>query len=141
VDVCPSLIVESIGVGKIAIPRHVLESLWRERPGECVSALFGTRIEDLYHVLEAYKLRGTYTQGTFRVDFGDWVEAVRRATSNGLEYIGLLHIHKDSQSTPSPLDLRRMMECPGEVWVILSKSGVRAWVYESELRELVVFVT
>jgi len=141
VDVCPSLIVESLGVRKIVIPSLVLESLWRECSGECAAVLSGTRIEDVYYVLEVYKLRGTYTRGTFRVDFGDWVEAVRRAASSGLEYIGLLHIHKDSQSTPSPLDLRRMMECPGEVWVILSIRGVRAWVYESELRELVVSVT
>jgi len=141
VDVCPSLIVESLNVRKIVVPSLALESLWRECPGECAAALSGTRIEDVYHVLEVYKLRGTYTQGAFRVDFGDWVEAVHRAASSGLEYIGLLHIHKDSQSTPSPRDLRRMMECPGGVWVIMSKRGVRAWVYESELRELVVFVT
>ncbi len=132
---------EGPGVRRIVVPSSILEELEQECRWECVAILLGARVGDEYRVQEARRIEGIYARGVFKIDFGKWVEAIQGARLKGLEYIGLIHFHANSPPVPSPLDARRMAECPGEVWVIESKTGIRAWVYESDLRELELVVT
>ncbi|QOJ78436.1 Mov34/MPN/PAD-1 family protein [Infirmifilum lucidum] len=140
-EVSPSLYFDGPGVRRVVVPNSILEELEQECRWECIAILLGTRVGGEYRVQEARRIEGTYVHGVFKINFRDWAGAIQGARLKGLEYIGLIHFHANSPPVPSPLDARRMAECPGEVWVIKSKTGVRAWVYESELRELELVVT
>jgi len=56
---------------------------------------------------------------SFWFDEGEWMRVVIRGRGEGLEYIGLYHTHPGRSPVPSLSDRHRMLECPGEVWLIV----------------------
>ena len=57
------------------------------------------------------------------------MSSILEAKSRDLEYIGIFHSHTRDSPIPSLADRHRMLECPEEVWVIISytpQTGARA---------------
>jgi proteasome lid subunit RPN8/RPN11 len=110
---------------KLAIPREIaqeiLEHVEREYPIEACGALFG-RVESGSALVEkVVPLRNVLGSSTaFWFDERDWMSAIMSAKREGLEYIGLYHSHAREQPLPSLADRHRMLECPGEVWLIVA---------------------
>ena len=110
---------------KLAIPRsiaqEILEHVKREYPIEACGVLFG-RIEGGSALVERITpLRNILGSTTaFWFDVRDWMGAIMEAKRERLEYVGLYHSHAREQPLPSLADRHRMLECPGEVWLIVA---------------------
>lgn len=112
-------------VYKLAIPgsvaREILEHVRREYPIEACGALFGFVKGGCATVERSVPLRNILGSSTaFWFDVRDWMTAIINAKREGLDYIGLYHSHAREQPLPSLADKHRMLECPGEVWLIVA---------------------
>lgn len=110
---------------KLAIPRgvaqEILKHVEREYPIEACGTLFGRVGRGTALVERAVPLRNVLGSSTaFWFDVRDWMKAIMDAKREGLEYIGLYHSHAREQPLPSLADRHRMLECPGEVWLIVA---------------------
>lgn len=113
------------GVLKLKLAGRALRKLERiasrRSPAEACGVLLG-RIEggvalveevvELENVLKAWD--------RFWFDVREWMDAVLRGRERGLEYIGIFHTHPRGRLLPSLSDRQRMLECPGEVWLIVA---------------------
>jgi len=111
---------------RIVVPEALLRLI---RPGgkEEAGVLLG-RVEGESGVVEeAWRLAEGV--GSFRLNPVEWMRAVLRGEEMGLEYLGIYHTHPGGPPRPSPLDVRYMMECPGEVWLIVTGEGAAAWTW------------
>jgi len=102
-------------------------------PLEACGVMFGNvsgytatvvEVEEIKNVLES-KYR-------FWFDVGEWMNSILKAKKRGLEYIGLFHSHVRGSPIPSLADRHRMLECPEEIWIIVSYTpeeevDVTAW--------------
>ncbi|MGC9146291.1 MAG: Mov34/MPN/PAD-1 family protein [Infirmifilum sp.] len=122
-------------IRRVVISSHILKS-FQVIEEERLAVLGGDIKDEETLVNEVKEIKGIYSAGTFRIDFREWYEAVQSFKIRGLKYIGILHSHSYGRPIPSPLDTLRMSECPGEVWIIVSPKGIRAWTYDSQLREI-----
>ncbi len=113
---------------RIFIGQDLLDRL---KPGELEeSGILLGRIKDDEGFIEyAYKLAEGVN--SFRIDPVKWMKAVLKGEDRGLEYIGIYHTHPGGAAKPSPLDIRYMMECPGEVWLIVARKEAAAWTWGS----------
>ncbi len=111
----------------LAVPRGILEKIVPRGDLEEAGALLGTVSGGEAVVSEAVPL--AWGVGGFRVDPVKWMRTVLDGEERGLEYIGMYHTHVRGRARPSPLDVRYMMECPGEVWLIVTPEEARAWVW------------
>lgn len=109
----------------------VPEGLWREMirivesryPVEACGALFGELRGGEALLKEVVELTNIYVSSRrFWIDEAEWMRAIMSMRRRGLEYIGLFHSHGGEAISPSMSDLHRMIECPGEVWVIIRYS-------------------
>lgn len=109
----------------LKIPRSLLEEILdlvkTRYPIEVCGVLLG-RIEgsvaEVNRVKELMNLLGSSTG--FWFDVKDWMRAILEGKELGLDYIGIFHSHDRSEPKPSLQDMERMVECPGEIWLILS---------------------
>jgi len=110
---------------KLAIPRGIaqgiVEHVEREYPIEACGALLGRVEGGTAFVEKAVPLKNVLGSSTaFWFDDRDWMRTIMDARREGLEYIGLYHSHAREQPLPSLADRHRMIECPGEVWLIIA---------------------
>lgn len=99
------------------IVRHVRE----EYPIEACGILLGKIEGGRATVERSRRLRNVLASNTaFWFDVREWMEAILSARREGFDYIGLYHSHNREQPLPSLSDRHRMMECPGEIWLIVA---------------------
>ncbi len=73
---------------------------------------------EVNRVKELMNLLGSSTG--FWFDVKEWMKVILEGKELGLDYIGIFHSHNRNEPKPSPQDMERMVECPGEIWLILS---------------------
>lgn len=92
-----------------------------EYPIEACGVLLGRVHEGKGFVEKALRLRNILASSTsFWFDLREWMSAILSARREGLSYIGIYHSHNREQPLPSLSDRHRMLECPGEVWLIVA---------------------
>lgn len=106
-------------------------SLLLEKTGERekVWALFGSLDKEAV-ISKIVELNEVVSRpGYFVLNPAEWMWVIIREVEKGTEYVGLAHQHFHGMDKPSPIDLKYMMECPGEIWLISSISyrRVSAW--------------
>ncbi len=125
----------------LIIPRSILNKMIdhvkahypREVCGVMIGYSEGTKI----FVRAAIPLSNlSLSQNRFWFDEREWMKIIIEFSKKGLDYIGIYHSHPDSSPLPSMNDLERMLECPGEIWVIVSysppnKIDIKAWTIPS----------
>jgi len=95
-------------------------------PVEACGILLGRSESGMALVTRVVPLRNVRESRTeFWIDEKEWMERILHAGRLGLEYIGLYHSHPDGDPLPSPSDRHRMLECPGEVWLIVGYGSGR----------------
>ena len=110
---------------ELVIPQRVLEAVVNhvreEYPVEACGVLVG-RVKDGGGAVErSIRLRNVLASSyAFWFDVKEWMKAVLEAQREGLSYIGIYHSHHREQPLPSLSDIHRMLECPGEVWLIVA---------------------
>lgn len=112
------------GVYSLVLPRRVLEEVLRHAsetyPEEACGVLLGVVERGSGVVRRAVPLRNVLqSRDSFWFDEEEWMRVVARGREEGLEYIGLYHTHPGKSPVPSLSDRHRMLECPGEVWLIV----------------------
>jgi len=119
---------------KISVPRRILERLSKAGEVEEAGLLFGETRGREALVEEAVPL--AWGVGYFRIDPAEWMKSILDAKERGRDYIGIYHTHSGGQPRPSPLDVRYMMECPGEIWIIYAEGRAAAWVWSNGVRRV-----
>lgn len=113
---------------------RILEDIRARYPIEACGAMFGRTVGSAALVEEVRPLRNVLgSPRAFWIDVVEWMSAVLEARKRGLEYIGLYHSHAREEPMISLSDRQRMLECPGEVWLIVSyvpgsTPSAAAWV-------------
>ncbi|RLF24096.1 MAG: hypothetical protein DRN15_04155 [Thermoprotei archaeon] len=110
---------------KLLIPEYILDDIlkdaMRSYPREICGVLLGNTDGMLYRVNLAEKLmQGRGEEGYFLMDLNEWMGCIMRARKQGLSYIGMYHSHPNGSPMPSSVDMHRMLECPGEIWLIVA---------------------
>lgn len=113
---------------KLIIPIRLLRQVIKEAKTAYPLESFGVLLGDIdgcsYLVRRISPLRrGLTARDFFILDLNEWMEAILSGRHEGLSYIGLYHSHPNASSLPSNPDIHRMMECPGEVWLIVALSS------------------
>lgn len=104
-----------------AIFEEVMEHVKREYPIEACGVLLGLISEGRSTVKKIVPLRNVLSSDSaFWFELRDWMKAIIDAKKEGLDYIGIYHSHGRERPLPSLSDRHRMLECPGEVWVIVA---------------------
>lgn len=114
---------------------RIVKEVKQSYPKEACGIMGGVIKDGRIIVSYTSKLSNVFSEeGKFWFSELDWMHKVASLISHGLNYIGLYHSHPDSTPTPSLNDLERMIECPGEIWLILSYTpsnslslSIRAW--------------
>jgi len=111
-------------VYSLVLPGEVLGGILQHArevyPEEACGVLLGVVERGRGVVLRAAPLRNVLrSRESFWFEEREWMEVVLRGRGEGLEYIGLYHTHPDKSPVPSLSDRHRMLECPGEVWLIV----------------------
>ncbi|RLE54297.1 MAG: hypothetical protein DRJ40_11175 [Thermoprotei archaeon] len=89
-------------------------------PREAFGVLLGYFSGDAYIVKRAIALeKGYSSEFSFSIDYREWLERVLAGVKQGLCYIGMYHSHPDAEPLPSTEDVHTMIQCPGEVWLIV----------------------
>ncbi|MEM2677744.1 MAG: M67 family metallopeptidase [Thermofilaceae archaeon] len=100
---------------------EILSHVKEEYPIEACGILLGHVREGKGFAERAKRLRNILASNTsFWFDVREWMSAILDARKEGLSYIGLYHSHGREQPLPSLSDQHRMLECPGEVWLIVA---------------------
>jgi len=112
-------------VYRLLVPRAIVEEIVRhveeEYPVEACGVLLGSVRGGAAVVRRVRRLRNILASSTaFWFDVREWMATIIDARRAGMEYIGLYHSHNREQPLPSLSDQHRMLECPGEVWLIVA---------------------
>ena len=141
-------------VRKILLSRsaynNIISIVKARYPREACGVMLGRIKGDTAFINEISEIRNIFESSyRFWFDVREWMETILKAREKGLEYIGLFHSHPRRSPIPSMADRHRMLECPEEVWIIVSyapKSGVEmtAWRIDdwgSSIMKLFLIVT
>jgi len=121
---------------QLIIPRNIIHQIikfaYEKFPIETCGVLLGHMKRDIIQVSKIKELKNIIGSSThFWFDTKEWMAAVIEGRRKGLEYIGIYHVHNRQEPKPSLQDMERMIECPGEVWLILvlddEKVKIAAW--------------
>lgn len=125
VEVDPSILGVRMQTRKLRMSLAIasrLEQIARTAgPVEACGVLLG-RIEGEIAVVEdVVRLENVLrSRDRFWFDLREWMRAVLEGKKRGFEYIGIFHTHPRRGLLPSLSDRQRMLECPGEIWLILA---------------------
>lgn len=91
------------------------------------SRAYAVRIAKLRNILGSTK--------NFWFDVKEWMDSILNIRRDGYEYIGIFHSHSGGAPIPSMSDQERMIECPEEIWLIISyvpekDASLSAWRIE-----------
>ncbi len=113
---------------------RIIEIVKQRYPIEACGILAGKIEGDLAIVKEVRELRNILASPTaFWFDVTEWMDAILAARRKGMSYIGVFHSHPRDEPSISLSDRQRMLECPGEVWLVVAytprcKPRLAAWV-------------
>ncbi|MCD6357448.1 MAG: M67 family metallopeptidase [Thermoproteales archaeon] len=109
----------------LRIPQRILDEILeharREYPIEACGVLLGSIAGGVGTASRAVPLRNLLASSkAFWFDVREWMQVIIDSRREGLEYIGLYHTHARDEPLPSLSDRHRMLEAPGEIWLILA---------------------
>lgn len=114
--------------------KKILSDVVASFPIEACGVLLG-RVEGRTALVEeARRLRNILASNrAFWFDVTEWMSAIFEGREKGLEYIGVYHSHPREDPILSLSDRQRMLECPGEVWLVIGylpgrEPRAAAWV-------------
>ena len=114
--------------------RRILSDVVSSFPIEACGVLLGHVEGHIALVREAKRLRNILASNrAFWFDVAEWMSAILEGRERGLEYIGVYHSHPREDPILSLSDRQRMLECPGEVWLVVGylpgrEPKAAAWV-------------
>ncbi|OYT38922.1 hypothetical protein B6U96_03135 [Archaeoglobales archaeon ex4484_92] len=121
----------------IKIPKNVYDNIIniieKHYPLEACGVLLGKIENETAKVVEVKEIKNVLeSTSMFWFDIKEWMNVILEAKERKLEYIGLFHSHIKGSPIPSLPDRHRMLECPEEVWIIVSyklgtKPDIAAW--------------
>lgn len=114
-------------VNKLILKKSVLENIIEiiksRYPIEACGILLGKISGEKAFALKAIEINNILgSTKSFWIDEKEWMDKILKAKKQGLEYLGLFHSHYRDSVIPSMNDMERMIECPEEIWLILSYS-------------------
>ena len=121
----------------------LIRSTKEDFPSESCSLLFGSIIDDEYHVKVLKKMENkAQSEYSFHMDSDELMKVYKWASDNGLDVIGVYHSHLEG-SNPSDTDLTFMKINP-VIWLIydVSKSTYRAFLLVQDyLKEIKIKIS
>jgi len=128
---------------KIVLERNVYEFLSKLKPEsieeERCGLLIGVKKGDFF-VDEAVEVRNVKSSvSEFELDPVESLRVFEYAERIGKEVVGVWHTHPLWKAYPSQKDVSGMKTFPG-VWIIISRSEIRAFVFEEGVKELKIEV-
>ena len=105
----------------------LIRSTKEDFPNESCSLLFGSIVDDEYHVKVLKKMENkAQSEYSFHMDSDELMKVYKWASDNGLDVVGVYHSHLEG-SNPSDTDLTFMKINP-VIWLIydVSKSIYRS---------------
>jgi len=120
-----------VRIYEIVLPRRIvsriIDIIEESFPIEACGILLGTikgKVARVEHVESLDNILGS--SRAFWFDERDWMQKIIEGKRKGYRYIGLFHSHFREDAIPSLSDRHRMLECPGEVWLIVAyKPGMK----------------
>jgi len=98
---------------------RLVELVKEAYPAEACGVLAGRIEGETANVIVVEKLRNILSSPSrFWFNVGEWMDKILRLNRLGLEYIGLFHSHSREEPILSMSDMERMLECPGEIWLV-----------------------
>ncbi len=112
-------------IEKLRMKKSVLDDIKShirdEYPVEAVGILVGYILGEVAYVEKNARLRNILgSSHRFWFNEVEWMEKILNYRRDGYEYIGIYHSHSFGEPIPSISDQERMIECPGEIWFIVS---------------------
>jgi proteasome lid subunit RPN8/RPN11 len=125
-------------INEIKISRRDIELIQAEleanKPYEACGVLVGTISGSMALVEKALPVTNVKrTRASFELDPKEHYTAWNEAEKNGMEVVGVYHTHPVSSAAPSLWD-RETMQNDTLVWLIAGADGMRAYVWEDEVR-------
>ncbi|HDH07367.1 MAG TPA: hypothetical protein ENF87_03255 [Thermoproteales archaeon] len=129
---------------------EIIEIVVKNYPIESCGIMSGIIKGENAHVYCVRELRNILgSKSGFWFDYNEWMEKILECKKLGYEYLGLFHSHARENALLSLSDRHRMLECPGEIWLIIAykpetKVEYTAWViegYDKPLKRLQVEIT
>lgn len=114
----------------------LIRSTKEDFPNESCSLLFGSIVDDEYHVKVLKKMENkAQSEYSFHMDSDELMKVYKWASDNGLDVVGVYHSHLEG-SNPSDTDLTFMKINP-VIWLIydVSKSTYRAFLLVQDCLE------
>ncbi len=100
---------------------NIIRNVQRSYPYEVAGVLLGSEFRDFYKVRTVYHFKKCrITEYSFNFDIMEWMHVITNGRRSGLAYLGLYHSHPNAHAIPSNIDIHRMIECPGEIWLIIA---------------------
>ncbi|OYT62102.1 MAG: hypothetical protein B6U69_02390 [Thermofilum sp. ex4484_15] len=110
----------------VLLLRRILREVAKHYPYEICGLLSGRVKGDEAHIMNAVPLTNVKGNGSkFWFDVKEWMIKIIREARAGRTYLGIYHSHPNSSVIPSLNDRHRMLECPEELWLIISYDGVK----------------
>ena len=106
-------------------------------PNESCALLFGNEKNGISTVKEIFLAQNIgKSPVSFTISNDELLQAYQLAEKQGLEVVGIYHSHPNSEAFPSSTD-QKFMEINPVIWVISgSKNEFKAFVLESEIKEI-----
>ncbi len=87
-------------------------------------------------VRDIREIRNTSTSPhLFEMDVEELYKAWMDAEKIGLEVVAIFHTHPLGIAKPSKYDISGLKQT-GMIWVIIGLDGIKAYIYEKELKEI-----
>ena len=112
----------------------IMEDFEANKPYEACGVLIGTICDNIANVEKAVSItnvRRTYS--SFELDPQQLYNAWNNADKSGKDVVGVYHTHPSFLATPSSWDRETMKDNPS-VWLIAGTDGIKAYVWDGDIR-------
>lgn len=119
------------------LPKHILREILNEATSlsfvEAYGVIGGYKLISEDSIKLVVKARIPINKFSYRkyfvLDQVAWINAILKLKKRGLKYLGIYHVHPEGPPIPSNADLHMMLQCPGEVWLIVSLEDASCCAY------------
>lgn len=112
----------------------------KSTPNESCAILFGTTLDNTYHVSEVYLTENIEKSNVnFTISNEELIDAYKTAEEKKLDIVGIFHSHPDSQAIPSETD-KKFMQINPVIWVIYSgiTDALNAFYLDKTLQDVTI---